>query len=316
MALPSAPRIVAWVALAASLCSPGDALGQAGGHLVVERGEGAEECPDAEALAARIAAIRSRTDLGSASYRVRFSHEKEPFVVTITAEPSGHARTLASDDATCEPVANAVALTLALLFDAEPAAPPPPTPVPPVSPPPPQRAVPTAPTPSQRLAGTITVAGANLVGVTGPAAFGVAAEAGLVVSRFRAGLGMLWTADVASSLGPGEIREGLVGGTARLCFAPTTEAFRTDLCSGLLVGRASATAHGFTRNETRHSPWVAVPLQLSGSYWTKHIGVELGLSALVQLQRADFAVEGLGVSYESAPVGFLGTLGVVGILPF
>jgi hypothetical protein len=151
--------------------------------------------------------------------------------------------------------------------------------------------------------------------VTGPAAFGVAADAGIVLSRFRAGLGVLWASDVVASLGPGEVREGLVGGTARLCFAPIAEAFRADLCSGIIVARHSATAEGFTRNDTRHRPWLAVPLQLSGSYWAGHVGVELGLSALVPVHRTDFAIEGLGVPYESASVGFLGLLGVAFILP-
>lgn len=316
MARPSAPRIVVWATLATSICSPGEAFAE--GRLVVERDARAEECPDADALSARVAAIRGRAGLGTATYRVRFSHDGDPFVVSITAEPSGRARTLTSKDATCDTVANAVAVTLALLFDAEPSvAPPPSTPPPSVPPPaaPPGQTVPAASPPTKRLAGTLTVAGANLIGVTGPAAFGVSAEAGLVVSKFRAGLGVLWASDVVASLGPGEVRAGLVGGTARLCFAPIAEMFRADLCSGIIVAQHSATAEGFTRNDTRRRPWLAVPLQLSGSYWAGHVGVELGLAALLPLHRTDFAIEGLGVPYESPSVGFLGLLGVVFILP-
>jgi hypothetical protein len=283
-------------------------------RLVVERGAGAEACPDDAALGARIAQIRGRAALAESAYRVQFSHDDAAFGAAVTVEPGGRARTLRSTDTTCDALSNAVAVTLALLIDAAEAS----APAPPPPPPEPAPARPiehTSPRPAKRLAATLSLGGGAVTGVTAPIAPGVAADAGLVVSRFRATLGVLWTGTASASLGPGEVREALLAGRARLCFAPIDGVFRADLCSGALVGSMSAEARGYTRNDTRYRPWIALPLELVGSFWTGHLGAELGVSALLPIERSDFSIDGLGLPYASASIGFMATLGLVAVAP-
>ena len=77
----------------------------------------------------------------------------------------------------------------------------------------------------------------------------------------------------------------------------------------------SATAQGYTRNDTRRHSWVGVPLELAGSFWSGPFGAELGLSALLPVERSDFSIDGVGVAYASPPVGFMALLAVVAIAP-
>jgi hypothetical protein len=290
-----------------------------GPGLSVERGDGAEGCPDSEALASHIAQIRGRATGGDVAYRVRFSREGAIFRAAVTVEPGDRARTFQSTDTTCDALANAVAVTLALLIDAAEASPPrPPSPpnAPPAPPAPPAPAMErTRPRPARRLAMTASLGGSAVVGVTAPIAAGIAGDAGLMTQRFRVALGVLWTGSVRHSLDPGGIDEQLLAGRARLCFAPTQGAWRADLCSGVLVGSMSATAQGYTRNDTRRRSWVSIPLELAGSFWSGHLGAELGLSALLPVVRSDFSIDGLGVAYASAPVGFMAQLAVVAVAP-
>jgi hypothetical protein len=293
----------------------------ANAELLVERGPGAEECPDSAELARRVERIRERSELGKASYRLVFTKRDAGLAVAITAEPSGRARTLTSNDATCDAIANAAAVTLALLFDAEPVEAPPAAPVSTPTPSPaPAKPIPAPPRPAvsarRAVQVTFSLAASTAAGVTAPLAFGGMLEAGLVAGRLRTSLGALWLAPVASALPPGQVREGLVGGTARGCFAPLMGAWRVDLCSGAFLGVASADATGYTTNETRHRPWLAIPAELAGSWWTEHVALEASVAALFPVQRRDFGIEGLGVPYRSSAVGLIGSLRVLVIPSF
>jgi hypothetical protein len=273
------------------------------GRLRVERDQAASECPDETALTVAVERIRERPDSGSSPYRVRFSREGTKFAVSITAEPSGRARTLTSGDATCEAIGNAAAVTLALLFDAEVsdarAAPlPPPTP-------PTRQAPTTLPGPPQAIDGTLGLAVAGLVGVTAPFALGLMGELGIRTPRFRAALGAAWAPPVSTSLPPGEVRTGLAFGTMRVCFAPVAAPLRLDVCSGLYGGVETARASGFTRNEEREREWLSIPIEIAASVGTRRTVVELGAGALIPIARGDFSVDGLGVAYRSADVGAL-----------
>ncbi|HEX3597558.1 MAG TPA: hypothetical protein VHU80_20760 [Polyangiaceae bacterium] len=314
-ARPPATRHPALSLLALLLLSSRPGHGQNASRLIVDRTDGAEQCPDEAALAERVQHIRERTDLGKAAYRVAFSRTATGLTVSITAEPSGRARTLTSGDASCDAIANAAAVTLALLFDAEPVEPParPAPPPPPRAPPPkPHPATPAAPSP---LSATLAASFVYVAGVTGAAAFGGTLEAGVSTSRFRTSVGALWTAPVRSSLAPGHVQEGLVGGVARACFAPITGMRRLDACSGAIVGLTSARAEGYSRNETRDRPWLAIPIELAGSFWTRRFGVELGAAALFPVVRHDFGIDGLGVPYRSSAVGAMASLALISYLP-
>ena len=101
----------------------------------------------------------------------------------------------------------------------------------------------------------------------------------------------------------------------RACIAPITGTARLDFCSGAVFGFATAAASGYSRNETRERPWLAIPIELAGSLWTRRFGVEAGLQGLVPLARSDFAIDGLGVPYHSSAIGMLASLRAIAILP-
>lgn len=286
--------------------------------LLAERGQGAEECPDADALAGRVREIRGKPDLGALTYHVRFTHEDSRFKVRIETA-SGNARELESRDAACGALGNAAAVTIALLVDSE--APIPSTPAP----------VPPQPTlaadhhevfarrhvrKSRAVDGTLGASFMALTGVLGRTAFAGTGELGIAVQRFRVAIGAVWAPRTSFALGPGHVDETLVGGVTRICFAPLLRApFRLDACSGAFMGDLTAESHGYSRDDRHGRPYVAIPAELAVSVWTRHVGVELGALALVPVHRSDFAIDGLGVAYRSPVVGAAASLRVIGVVP-
>src|SRR6266700_6415353 len=101
----------------ASLLGSGQA--QAEPSFTVERAAGAESCPSAEWLAARIETIRGAKEQGHAEYRVAFTQTGEEFAASISAGSPGRRRTILSRRPTCVALGEATAVTLALLFDSD-----------------------------------------------------------------------------------------------------------------------------------------------------------------------------------------------------
>jgi hypothetical protein len=306
-----------------SLCRPAEA--QDSEPLSVERGVGAEECPDAPALIARVAAIRGRAGVpDGASYQVDFSHTADTFTAVIHSGVNGESqRVLEGHGLSCAALAQATAVTLALLFDseAETTAPEPPKPEPP----------PRAPVQNERLLaepilidvhqrgprvdGTLALGGAGLIGVLRPFSPALTGEIGLQVARWRMGIGVLWNPPQALTLGPGQVRESLLSGTARSCVALTRrDVFRFDVCTGLFAGVVTAQAEGFTRNERRLRTWLAIPLELSFARTSSPIGWDVSASALGSLMHQDFSIDNLGAAYEAPRIGGMLSLRAVGLL--
>jgi hypothetical protein len=308
------------IALAFVVAVAHGAWGQEAPRLVVERGVGAEACPDSEALAIRIEVIRGRSarDLAG-SYRVSFVRKEEGFAAVISTGPTGaNVRTLENSGPTCAELAKATALTLALLFDSDVAVKKRTEPVPSIAPPPPPPPPPPVPErPRFRRDATLSLGAMGLAGVLRPASPAATAEAGVAGSRWRMSLGALWAVPQTLELGPGQVNERLVSGSVRTCFAPYVNgALRFDVCSGAFVGLVTGEAQGFTRDERHTRPWVAVPFELVFAGWSTPIGWELGAGGLVPLRRQDFSVDGLGVAYKSPPVGGMLSLKAVGIFPW
>jgi hypothetical protein len=277
--------------------------------LIVERRAGAAACPDGVALTTLIVRIRGKRAFGAARYHVRFAAKERGYRAVIRADSSGRVRSLQSREATCRSLARATAVTLALLFDSEHEDPQTPEPAPPLRAPP---EVPEAPRPSERgrerravrADASFALGMSGLAGVLGPVAPGATGEAGILAGNVRAGLGVLWMFPRSLSLGPGEVREDLRAGSARLCYAlGRSEKLRLDACSGALAGMMSAEGSGYTRSERQRRPWLAVPVGLEGTLWTGSVGLGLGLSVLVPLHRSDFGIDGVGVAYRSPSAG-------------
>ncbi len=291
-----------------------------GVNLAVERGPGAEDCLDATALNARIAAIRGHDDTRATTvYVVGFKRTGTAFSAAIRVGGTG-LRVLSARGQSCVALGQATAVTLAMLIDSDEASPPralsatEPQATPPVKHPPalPLRA---PPPPSAALAGGIGVGAAALVGVLGPVAPALAAEGELGTGRVRAGVGVLWGLPRSISLAPGSIRESLLAGTLRGCLGIAGDrAFRLDVCLGAFAGATTGEARGFTSNLEHRRPWLVLPVELSLARLSGPVGWELTGSALAALVEHDFAIDGVGVASRSSPVG--GMLSLRGSLIF
>ena len=290
--------------------------------LRVERGPGAEECPDAASLGERIVSIRGRTDTpNNSSYELSFTHTADTFSATIRSGPNGESqRVLEGHGPTCAAVAQAAAVTLALLFDSDadsaPAAKPEPPPPPPqITAPPPKPTIAEAPRSRARIANTLSLGAAGVAFVLRPLAPALSAEIGLRVQRLRVGLGVLWIPTQSLALDPGHVSESLISGAARTCVAiAQTPSLEFGVCSGLFVGAVNAQAEGFTNNEHRRRSWLAVPLELTLADLSGSVGWEASATALGSLVHQDFEVDGLGVAYRAPRVGAMLTLRAVGLL--
>jgi hypothetical protein len=154
-------------------------------------------------------------------------------------------------------------------------------------------------------------------GVIGPFAPALSGELGLRTARWRAGLGAQWLLPQRRALAPGSVRETLVTAAVRGCYAAWRGPadLRLELCSGLWLGSLSARADGFTRDASASELWLAWPIELTLAQSTGPIGWELIATAILPVRRRDFAIEGAGSAYRSAPIAALLCLRAVGLWP-
>jgi hypothetical protein len=328
-----------WVGLCLIAALASRAGAQAEPLLPVTRGPGAEGCPDAAALLARIERLRVRPLTEPTGYEVRFTREGDGFAAQIRARAGGARRELRDRGQTCAALEQAAAVTLALLLDVG------------------ARessrsrlAVPTrrpiaAPrdaaaaadvgaassvtprarddaasdardgaTHGTRVSATLLLGGAGLIGVVRPLAPALIGELGVEVGRVRVSAGLLLVPRQQLAHGPGTVRASLLGGVARGCFvAARGPALRLQLCSGVHAGVLDARAESYTRNDGVTKPWLALPFEVALGSAAASVGWELGATALAPLLRHDFTIDGVGVAYESLPVGVLLALRGVGV---
>ncbi|WP_437653992.1 hypothetical protein [Sorangium sp. So ce1182] len=332
------------VGCCAVLATSGIASAQTEPYLSVTRGDGAEGCPDAARLIERVEQLRGRPETGaSGAYHVGFTRGADGFRASIRS--GGGARVLRDRGPSCAALEQATAVTLVLLLDSDARASSPPEPdagardeparapgAPALSPGAPAEVPPAPPGPTgggggaqedegaapspERGATRLTLAAgaAGLFGVVRPFAPALSAELGVGGARFRATLGALWLVPQTLEHGPGELREALLGGAVRTCFAAAgSEALRFEVCSGLHAGRLKVVASGYTRNDVAETAWLAVPLEVSLASLAGPLGFDVGAAALVPLRRNDFSVDGVGVAYRSPPVGALVSLRCIGV---
>jgi hypothetical protein len=298
--------------------------------ISVQREPGAEDCPDSAGLSAQVQAIVGHdTSQDATPYRITFTHSGATFTAAIRLASenadSPVVRSLDAHEPTCTALAHATAIALAVLFDSDlgaasaskaadasqqaaPARKPPSAQTP--TPPSKRRAPDTsAELDVEPLFG---VGGAALVGVLRPVSFGLLADLGLRSGSWRGAVGALWVPPETLSLAPGSARESLLSATLRGCYALLrVGTLRFDGCTGVLLGAASAQAHGFTLDEpAHHELFLAFPAQLAVSGRSRAVGWELGAAALLLCPPNEFRVEGRGVIYRPAPVAGMFTLRV------
>ncbi len=289
--------------------------------LSVTREEGAESCPDTEALKLRVERLRGHPTTGEpSSYRVGFTYRGGVFRADIQVGSGSGVRVLRDRGATCAALEQATAVTLALLLDSDARELPPeknePEPPPPVEQPKPKPVLPPPTEPDRRRTAAnlaLSLGGAGLFGVARPVAPVALAELGIGVNRFRTSVGVLWMPTQTLDFGPGQLHETLLSGVARTCLAAlrSTE-LRFDFCSGIYAGLLQVRAQGYTRNDSVDKAWLALPIELALSTTSRPASVEIGVSALLPLRRNDFAIDNLGVAYSSWPAGLLLSMRAVG----
>jgi hypothetical protein len=251
---------------------------------------------------------------------VTFTHDEDVFTVVIRTSPGGaNVRRLENRGPTCSALAQAAAVTLAILFDSDVGrvAPPAtsdasPSPIAsvPLVVPPPER-------PKRRLDAFFAIGAVGLAGVLRPVAPAALADGGIAAWRWRLSVGALWGFSETFTLGPGTVRETLLSGLARGCYTPVRgESLRFDLCSGAYLGLMTGEARGYSRNDIRTRPWFAVPIELALASPVGPVAWELSGGALLPLRRQNFSIDGVGIAYASPSVGAVLSLRAIALLPW
>jgi hypothetical protein len=240
--------LVAGCALLAGVAARAEQTSPVGVHLSWVRAEGAEDCPDAAAIETEVAARLGATPFRRAPTQfieAVVTRQAERLQVTIAMRgPDGKLignRTLASTSGDCRSVANAAALTIAILIDPD-ALMRPPAPAPP-SPPAASLAA-TGPT------GRITVLAVGSWGLLPQVAAGIALSMTVNVAR-RAAVGIMgaFLPERRSMLPNDGFAFGLSYGEIVGCFVPIERGpsgVRGELCGGFAAGLLHAVVYTST----------------------------------------------------------------------
>jgi len=288
--------------------------------LSVSRGPGADDCPDAPGLLARIEEIRkSPPRADQPLYRIVFARDAAGLQARIVSEQGPAERVLSDASQDCAALARATAVTMALLFDAdtraleEAAAAPPPAPPPAVRT---QDVIVAKDYVIEPARWTFHIGGGIAIGVVAPLAPAFVMELDHTVGRFRGSLGFVFLPKTEVELDPGSVQQALGALTLGGCWAPWQRAlWRFDACGGGWIGGFHAVARGFdeTRDVTRFWPALAFDLRFARMpAGSDAFGGELVATVLLPVDRQDFAIENAGVAYEAPPIALQLTLRLLG----
>lgn len=221
---------------------------------------------------------------------------------------------------TCEELARASALVMALMLKPkreQPALEPPPAAPPPQpEPAPPPDEIETPPLPSEEqpartlffLRGATTTGVGTLPGIaTGAEVHGVL-HRGLGSVELRLGL---WFPKTEWSTVRPEAggRFWLLELSPFLCLTPKLESVRLDSCAGAGLGRLAATGFGVSDPSTNSALYGSLTLEQAASIaLTESLNVRLSAQLLRPLSRPSFAIENVGEIHRADPLGFRGTL--------
>jgi hypothetical protein len=274
----------------------------AGAVIETASSPGAEDCPQADALKARTLAYgRPRARPSEPRLvRVDFRREADGFAATVrTGGPRQLVRELAAPGATCDQLATATSVVLAVLLDL----------LPPDasehSPPLPAAARQprsNAPPVFRHLSvGPRFGAQYGLLGPALGASFG--AVLALRLSRAEIEAAGFVLPERSVSLPPGTVSAQLTAGSAGVCVFPwlLARSFELGGCASLMIGRLAASGRGFYRYRDVAEPWLGgrlgatfvVPLG-------RHVALRAGLDWIVPLIQPSLVVERVGTAYEAS----------------
>lgn len=320
--------------------------------LSVERAPGAEQCPDAPALVEEVQRLGTRRELvpgargqGPVHFDVRLERTGRGWTAVLAAsgERRGQRR-LTDQGRSCDGLAAAVALTLAMLVDSEQndiaqahlESAPPAASAAPAAPPPARSAPPRrrstrwpaawSPLPSraERAVGhEASTLGAS-VAVSAVAALGILAHPGPGATvegdfdfnqRWHFGFGGLWLASQSVQHGPGHIDLSFFAAEVDACRGLFGEQKFAEfgVCLRGAAGLLSGSGHDYdVYTASKHRPWIAAAAgaRLDGLLggpveWTA------GLDLWFPLSDQRFAVQGVpGLAFETPRVGACARLGL------
>jgi len=287
--------------------------------LVVTRGAGADDCPNAQDLGARVLGITGRRTLETSAAHtdtwvyLEFTHDLGRYGASVQVRGRRQgARTLSDVGADCSSLADAVAVTLALFLDSD------------------QRAsVATSPAPAParapRAAVTEVEAPQRSLVLGGGVGFGLLAQPSPLATvglglglgkRFRLGVGGAATLAQRVSDANGYTELGLAYGYARGCALAlgSMSGVALELCLALDVGALSGSGHGYDATERKRLLWSALsggvqalgPLAAPSFWW-------FSAMAVTPLTLRGFAVTNSGEPHDVFLVPRFGALASFGM---
>lgn len=292
-------------------------------RLAWVRGEGADRCPDAPSLAREVTRRLGRdpfADDAVASIEAEVARVETRWVARLhhrSDDPSAgtDTRALVSEAADCAPIAEAVALAIAIAIDPDAAlrpAPPPPAAPPPAAPPPLDR--PPLPLPRRTRGGSVTLRVVGALGLLpGVAAGASVATEGPIAGRWRWGAGMLLLPLARTATPDRGQAFGLTAGWLSGCVDIVEfSAASLGTCLGVLVGVIDAVAYQGLPLQPGAYPWAGVSAaarlraRLAGPW-----AFEAGLELVAPLVRHDFVVGGTQATlFQQATVAGAGFAGL------
>lgn len=293
-------------------------------QLVVQRAPAAADCPDAAALAVRVETLAGKkafvpaADVGGGfAFEVQILKSDEGYTAIVLA--AGKSRQIADPGPTCGSLADALALTLAILVDAdEPppvAPPPPPPPLPPPAPIPtfvPPPSPPPAPRPAPRLLVSPNIGVTEGLSGSLVPALTIGADT-RVVGPLSLLAGFTWLPGQDFALSPGRVEVQLMYGQLAAC-ASTWKflgSVRVGLCAQLNVGGIRGKSIGYPSTREVLRTWTSIGLgglldvPIAGPFfWSSRLGV------FAVTQQEAFRLDNFGVAFDPPPVGVLVGTGV------
>jgi hypothetical protein len=274
----------------------------------VVRDSGAEDCPGAEVLAAEVNRRLGRGALAASSRSqgrgvfVQIARTAEGYHGVLSAVGGAAAgREVFDEGSSCIGMAEALAVTLAILVDR------------PGSPTPAKYARRPQPAPDPRRVATdevLLIGPAAGYGLADGVAPGVVGEMHFKWSVWSAGLGGLWFAPRRLAFAPGQVVVSHWAVAARGCWAVAGwSGGRLEACLWPFAGRIRGEGEGFAPDRSAQRLWfgAAAGAVVAGRI-VGRLGWEARLAAGASPRRQRFVVDGGGMAFESAPAFALGAL--------
>lgn len=343
------------LAFAAAL-STASAAGTASGQptlpkLSVRRAPDAADCPDAAALTASVERQMKRPALepleprdppaptpeGQAEAGLIDVHVlRSQGGYSATVQANGRTRQISDPGPTCAGLAEALAITLAILLDSEETPPPPParTAEPPVPAPTPSAPAPAlraslspplpSPAPARSTSLLVTPGVAGTAGLVGPLTLGFTGDVELhLPPSLSLGAGMFWIPTRSIDFAKGRVDVYQVAGVLRGCMdvlgspgsPDSPESARAALCAHAAAGALHGEGVGYFEPGSATRPWFAfgVGAVVEGPIW-KRLGWSARASLMIPVVKESFSIENVGgqpevTAFEPSRMGVVVSVG-------